>query len=868
VITGFRLCAAAILAVLGLFAATVTTEAAPPAVSISVLSGRADLVSGGDALVAIDFADPSDSQRVRVSVDGSDVTGAFAVRANGRYEGLVTGLAQGSSVLRATLPGKSAEITLVNHPIGGPLLSGPQLQPWVCQAGAVDAQCNQPPTYSFLYKSTDPTKQGLQPYDPSNPPSDVANTTTDQGTTVPFIVRVESGFMDRDQYKIATLFKPGQPWTPFDPQAQFNHKLLIFHGVSCGVEHKTGSAPDVTGGIAPDALGRGFMTMSTALDYSGHNCNLALQAESLIMAKEHIAKAYGTLRYTIGTGCSGGSLAQQWIANAYPGVYQGILPTCSFPDAWSTATQFLDYHLLLSYFNDPTKWGVGVAWPSTQIANVEGHVNPGNAVVSETAQFHVAVPTDPCAGVTAQQRYDPQSNPGGVRCDIQDAAINIFGPRPAADWSPNEQLLGHGFAGIPVDNVGVQYGLGALEKGQISVAQFVDVNSKIGGIDVDTKPIPGRITATKPALANAYRSGMINETNNLDQTAIIDCRGPDPGLFHDAYRAFAVRARLDREHGTHANQLIWEGPVVLLADAQCERNSFIAMDRWLTAVEDDTSSASLAQKLISDKPGDLGDRCYDGAGNKVSDGLCPDAVVPVYGTPRTVAGDAITTDTNKCQLKPLNRNGYSQTVAGVTLPVTFTDAQWAAMQQTFPDGACDFSKRGVDQQGTIPWQTYQDGAGNVIYGGTALGAVPGSGPVFTISARGRVQTAQGPQILFSAADDCTRSYSTRPSIVTNAAGGRIWTKTAVTQSSCSDTPPASPLGFDTQTGSATGTFGPSAPAGLSGQQGTLSWTYRDGSPDTVQVTLRNSSNAIVYSVAAQTPGPFQGAPGGVWAFRS
>ena len=53
---------------------------------------------------------------------------------------------------------------------------------------------------------------------------------------------------------------------------------------------------------------------------------------------------------------------------------------------------------------------------------------------------------------------------------------------------------------------------------------------------------------------------MINETNNLDRTAIIDCRGPDPGAFHDAYRAFAVRARLDREHGGHANQLIWEGP--------------------------------------------------------------------------------------------------------------------------------------------------------------------------------------------------------------------------------------------------------------------------------------------------------------------
>ncbi len=75
------------------------------------------------------------------------------------------------------------------------------------------------------------------------------------------------------------------------------------------------------------------------------------------MAKEHLIERYGTLRYTIGTGCSGGSLTQQWVANAYPGVYQGILPTCSFPDAWSTATQFLDYHLLLGYFHDRRRMG-------------------------------------------------------------------------------------------------------------------------------------------------------------------------------------------------------------------------------------------------------------------------------------------------------------------------------------------------------------------------------------------------------------------------------------------------------------------------------------------------------------------------------
>jgi hypothetical protein len=82
-----------------------------------------------------------------------------------------------------------------------------------------------------------------------------------------------------------------------------------------------------------------------------------------------------------------------------------------------------------------------------------------------------------------------------------------------------------------------------------------------------------------------------------------------------------------------------------------------------------------------------------------------------------VAGDAITTDDNKCQLKPLRRANYG---------VTFTDAEWAVMQATFPNGVCDFSKPGVSQQATIPWLTYQDAAGRVVYGGRPMGVAPAS----------------------------------------------------------------------------------------------------------------------------------------------
>ncbi len=692
--------------------AALATEASAR-LSVKVLSTRADLVSANDALVQVRGV--KSAHGLRVTVNGK--RRRFTTGADGRVVRLVRGLRLGRNVIIARRGKRGARLIVTNHPKGGPVLAGPQLQPWKCQASATDKQCNQPASYTYSYKPT--SGDGFKDYDPENPPSDVATTTTDQGVEVPFIVRIETGYIDRDQYKVAALYQPGQPWSAVAPQPQFNHKLLITHGAACGVDYEPKDAPEVTTGAAADALGRGFAVMSTALDNSGHNCNLAVQAESLIMTKEHVVERYGTLRYTIGTGCSGGSLALQWISNAYPGVYQGILPTCSFPDAWSTATQFLDYHNSLRYFMDPSLWGPGVAWLPTQMAAVQGHVSIANSQVSDNAQFHVVVPTDPCDGVTDEERYDPQTNPGGVQCTIQAAAINLFGPRPQEIWTAPEKQVGHGFAGTPVDNVGVQYGLKTLLDGTITPAQFVDLNAKMGGLNMaDASFAPERLEAVQPALRNAYRTGMINSANNLDRTAIIDCRGPDPGAFHDAYRAFAVRARLDREHGDHDNQVIWEGPVLILADTQCEKNSLLAMDEWLAAVEQDTQPGARAAKLTRNKPATVTDRCYDGAGHKVADDLCGEAVVPVYSTPRMVAGDALTTDANKCQLKPLDRSSYGS--------ATFSDTEWTTLQQVFPNGVCDFSKPGVDQQGTVPWQTYQDAKGAVVYGGKPLGAAPKS----------------------------------------------------------------------------------------------------------------------------------------------
>lgn len=720
--------------------ATVALVAAPAAVAaarghvvITVLSNRADLISDGNALVAVSTPAGTSPGRLKMTIGRRNMTSEFAVRPNGRYEGLVTGLRVGTNVLKATLPrGIGAQITITNHPNGGPVFSGPQIEPWTCEAGAVDPKCDQPPKVTYLYESTDPLKGGLIPYDINDPPTDVATTTTDQGVKVPFIVREETGYEDRDAYRIEVLWQPGQPWTPWAPQQQWDHKVLIMHGFDCITAFGVSNPPfgDAAGTLpanaaVPDssvkALGMGFAVMSTALDNSYVDCNPALQAESLVMLKEHLIENYGQIAYTIGTGCSGGSLAQQWIANAYPGIYQGLIPQCSFPDAGSTGQQIVDYEALTNYFAHAH------GWSNAQEAEVEGTASFGlplttNATFSANAFFPFVRPDrSGCTDITAAQEYNAQSNPGGVRCGILDWDINLLGPQPKSEWDAQETKVGHGFAGTPIDNVGVQYGLAALDAHQITPAQFVALNAGVGGFNIDWKPTAERMTADEPALANAYRDGIINEANNLDQVAIIDLRGSnDPGLAHDTFRSFAVRARLDRDFGTHANQVIWEGPIPLLGDVTFDDEALVAMDRWLAAVQQDTSKSTLPQKIIAAKPKDITDECSDGAGTKLTSTLCPSAIVPVYGTPRTVAGEAITTDQNKCALQPLDRASYR---------VTFTDAQWTELRKAFPTGVCDYSKPGVSQQPTEAWLTYQDAKGHVVYGGRPLGPAPVSRPL-------------------------------------------------------------------------------------------------------------------------------------------
>jgi hypothetical protein len=683
--------------------------------AIKTLSNRADLVSGGDVLTQILLPHGARVGRLHVRLNGRDISHRFAMRRHHKVEGLVRGLRLGRNTVIASVHGQRARLIVTNHPIGGPTFSGPQIKPWKCEPGATDAKCDRKVVTRFFYAPAGTAGIGVgvtgvasaslfQTYHPTNPPprAAIATARTVTGVKVPFIVREDTGYIDRDQFSIGTLWQPGKKWRPWAPQRQFNHRMVITHGASCDTEYGSGAAPGV---LDPKLLGGGFILISNALDNAGHNCNIVTEAESLVMTKEYAIDHYGPVLYTIGMGCSGGSLAQQQVANAYPGIYQGITPQCSFTDAWSSAMEYVDYSILLKYFEAPQKWGVGTAWTPLGIQQVIDHPNIANPVSFTTVIPNSADPARSCPKVPASQVYNPTTNPKGVKCDLQDYMVNVFGKKK------------NGFANRPFGNDGIEYGLQGLLNGEVSPADFVDINSQVGGL---TKNDTHQRARSKPDLIGvkrAYRSGAVDSANNLNRVAIIDLRGPDPGFFHDVYRTYAMRARLLRDFGTSANQVLWRGAAPLIGDATYSDKAVMAMSHWLGRVREDHRGIPLPQKIIQDKPTTLTDRCTDGAGTDVPSQVC-DETVSAYGTPRMGAGMPMTDDILECQLKPLRKGDYA--------PIQFTAAQWSTLKKTFPQGVCNYNKPGVDQRGAIPWLTYQNRHGHVIFGGRPLGDKPRS----------------------------------------------------------------------------------------------------------------------------------------------
>ncbi len=700
---------------------------------IRTLSNDANRISGGDALVEIVLPHGTDTSNVRVELNQRDITYQFATRENGRFLGLVNQLKLGKNKLSAKVAGKPAEkLTITNHPIGGPIFSGPQVQPWLCETVAAglgpakDAQCNAPTNVGFFYRSTNAATPGFLPYDQANPPTDVATTKTDRAVTVPYIVRVESGTLNRSIYTFAVLADPSQAVAPWLSPRAWNHKLYYLFSGGAEPKHDQGQPTSVFDDLA---LSRGFAVATTSRDILQNNSNTVTSAESVMMLKEHIVETLGEIRYTMSMGASGASILQNLIANAYPGLLNGIQPFATLADLWTTNTEAQDCSLLLRYFTSTAPR----LWPDVVLQNaVMDNANelPGTCRAMTSPPYSVDIgwmnPTSTSClanvvgggGPNPQPwMYDPVTNPTGARCTLQDYQVAIFGKRRQ-----------DGFANRPYDNVGVQYGLKALQARKITPEQFVDMNEKVGGRDIDWHWTPQRSVADPFALEAAYRSGQVNLGGGMATVADVDIGAcapnyPSPTVnssLHSCFHTPELVARLVKTNGHADNHVLLQDapPQGATPDVTGDLNgdrvsSFDLLDRWLAAVEADTSRKPLAVKVVRDKPADAVDACWI-YGQKVVDPAVCAAAFPSYGDPHIGAGALIDDDVLKCQLKPLRRSDYA---------VSFTSAQWARLQSAFRSGVCDWTKVSVGYTPAVPWLSFDKEPG-----GRPLEAAPVSKP--------------------------------------------------------------------------------------------------------------------------------------------
>jgi hypothetical protein len=700
----------------------VGSQTSSGAFEIKTLSTDPSRVTGGDVLVQISVPDAARAG-LNVMVNGRDVREVFQPAPEAHTMiGLVTGLVNGKNTLtvsakRAGTADASLDIT--NYPITGPVFSGPWLKPFLCQTdvfklpdgtalGApLDENCSARTIVQYVYRSSGPDLNFKPLPTGGGLPSDVAKTTTTDGATVNFIVRVETGTMNRGIYQNTILFDPtiDAPPTPLTPPRGWNRRLIAIHGAGCPggwyvQGPNMGSSP-----LNAERLGAGYALFVNTLNHPNNSCNAVVAGETTMMGKEHFIEEFGVPLYTMSTGGSGGAFTSLQIADAYPGLIDGVLVNATFPDTLSIALSGIDAHLLMHYFTEhPT------ALTNDQKVAISGYASM-QALIDAAMQSQRTDPVQDRADmdgylsawwpgfegayvIPEALRYDPKRNPKGARPTIFDVARNIYGVNPAT-----------GAARRPFDNVGVQYGLGALNSGVIAPEQFVALNEAIGGMDDDDNYIRARTAGDLGAIKRAYESdlsltgqGGLASIPVFDNGTTNEYAGHHYGWFH-----FAVRERLQQANGRADNMVIWRNTTAAAAQA--------VFDKWMVAYRSDTSNDPQLVKVLRNKPQEAVEGCYDKSTPPqfIAESLvftskpttkCSD-LFPVYSNPRHEAGGPLAANVLKCQSKPIDAKDYA---------VKLSAGEMTRLKAIFPRGVCDWSKPGVNQVPLVPWASWGPGA--------------------------------------------------------------------------------------------------------------------------------------------------------------
>ncbi|RSZ56876.1 hypothetical protein HF313_05640 [Massilia atriviolacea] len=746
--------AACALAAIGLTGCGGAAHAPHSRVHLAVLSSAPEMVSGGDARVAVSAAGEVHG-KLTFRLNGQPIDPPMQAQGE-RVEGVVSGLAEGKNLLEVAYLNDSGRtvsdaLVLTNHPSGGPVFTGAQQQPFVCrtqesglgqplvdnQDGIGHPVFDQPGGRLVGHSKSCAIKtqihyfyfngESFKPFDAARgygaPPADL-KTVTVAGASVPYVVRVEAGTINRFVYTIAMLAPSAQRADTFDT-ASWNRKLVYWLRGGVGLGHQQGTAIWFNGGlrgaerqIISGILAQGYAVASSSGNETGVHYNMRLAEETAMMTKERFIEAVGRPAFTIGIGGSGGAVQQYLFAQNRPGLLDAGIPVQSYPDMVTQTIPVADCPLLEQYFNEEAARDPASMWAVWSRRRLVEGMNGSDTVLNPVTDkpgstecingWQGAVPTvlNP---VYKDPRYELVAKNYGYPADV-------FAAVKWTHWNDLANIYGakaDGHAPSPIDNVGVQYGLGALLAGQIGKEEFLRLNACVGSWkepsqfaqwDAAADPFdarnmqrsagcrdPGGLPAPRRAgdigaMRAAYASGHVFTGQRLD-IPMIDVRPYlEPALnMHNARQAFSVRARLlDANRAAAARQVIW------FTAAQADQG---ARALEALAVLDSYLTTRRAPEGFSDKCFDaggavigVGPSAWDGILNRAPQGACS-AAFPVYSSPRMVAGDSIKGDIFKCRLKPVATALRDGTYAD-TVRFSAGEREW--LERIFPQGVCDY----------------------------------------------------------------------------------------------------------------------------------------------------------------------------------
>jgi len=558
------------------------------------------------------------------------------------------------------------------------------------------------------------------------------------GREIEFVVRVETGTINRYIYAIAVLRGPDE--TLELPDDTYWNRRLIYQfrgGIGIGRRQGRVTPADVPRRRIKD-LALGYGVVYSSGNQTSNHYDALLAEDTALRVKRQFTALYGEPLYTVGVGGSGGAIQQYLIAQNNPTVLDALVPQYSYPDMVTQTTYGLDCELMEYYF-DVTDAG-NERWQDWSNRTLVEGFNADDDLPNPFARIYALAKL-------ANFRL-PTWSSGLSECvnGWRGAAPTVNNPRyvhfanrfageivDAVHWSYWDNLKyifgtdGEGFARRTFDNVGVQYGLAALRDGHLSAEEFLDLNARIGSWKhpkdmqgerywrqtggrsalADTspwshhnmrhgdegRPAP-RSKGDPSAIEAAYLGGQVF-TGAID-LPVIDLRHYlDPELnMHHAAASFAARKRMLDANGHAGNHLIW----MTRKPHQPTALAFEVIDRWLANMRrypDRSVAENRPQEAVDtcfDAGGHAiaaGDDVWDGEWNGREIGKCLDTYPP-YGTSRMVAGEGIAGDTLKCALQTID-----QAISAGLYGEADMLPHRRRLHEIFPDGVCDYTRPGI-----------------------------------------------------------------------------------------------------------------------------------------------------------------------------